>query len=325
MITQVNIEHFKSVRTAELECRRVNVFIGEPNSGKSNILEALGFLSWMGHKGENLAGFVRFGDLLNLFYDNFVDQPVTISVRQNGAVLNARLEFSGKAYRALLGDRFECELVAQGTVQVWTSRGDNPAEHIQFYRYDGASDWSKPQPGALSPPSGSNLFAVLFSNRELRQWSAALFRDFGLRLVFRPQDRVMEIQKEQEGVAVVYPYSVVSDTLQRAIFFHAAMVSNRDSVLIFEEPEAHAFPFYTKQLGERIARDETNQYFIATHNPYLLTAIVEKAPADQVAIFVTTYENYATQVHRLTDDEVSLLMDQDPILGVENVLQSLKE
>ena len=48
MITTLNIERFKSIRTLELSCRRVNVFIGEPNTGKSNILEALGLLSWLG-------------------------------------------------------------------------------------------------------------------------------------------------------------------------------------------------------------------------------------------------------------------------------------
>jgi len=48
--------------------------------------------------------------------------------------------------------------------------------------------------------------------------------------------------------------------------------------LIFEEPEAHSFPYYTKYLAERIALDKNNnQYFISTHNPYLLLSILGKA------------------------------------------------
>jgi AAA15 family ATPase/GTPase len=43
MIKKLSIKGFKSVRQLDLDCRRVNVFIGEPNTGKTNILEALAF------------------------------------------------------------------------------------------------------------------------------------------------------------------------------------------------------------------------------------------------------------------------------------------
>ena len=42
MFDHLEIKNFKSVEHLELSCRRVNVLIGEPNTGKSNILEALG-------------------------------------------------------------------------------------------------------------------------------------------------------------------------------------------------------------------------------------------------------------------------------------------
>jgi AAA15 family ATPase/GTPase len=41
MFTKVSIRNFKSVKELEFEPRRVNVFIGEPNAGKSNLVEAL--------------------------------------------------------------------------------------------------------------------------------------------------------------------------------------------------------------------------------------------------------------------------------------------
>jgi len=52
LIKRLAVENFKSIRRLELECRRVNVFIGEPNSGKSNLLEALGLLSLLAYEGE---------------------------------------------------------------------------------------------------------------------------------------------------------------------------------------------------------------------------------------------------------------------------------
>jgi AAA15 family ATPase/GTPase len=44
MITKLFIKNFKSVKEAELECSKINVFIGEPNTGKSNILETIALL-----------------------------------------------------------------------------------------------------------------------------------------------------------------------------------------------------------------------------------------------------------------------------------------
>ena len=45
MIRKIHIQNFKSIYDLELEVGRVNLFIGENGSGKSNLLEALVFLS----------------------------------------------------------------------------------------------------------------------------------------------------------------------------------------------------------------------------------------------------------------------------------------
>lgn len=150
------------------------------------------------------------------------------------------------------------------------------------------------------------------------------FRKYGLMLVLRPQERVFELQKQVEGIAVNYPYTLASDTLQRIIFYTVAMASNKDSVLVFEEPESNAFPYYTKYLGERIALDETNQFFIATHNPYLLSAVIEKAPRDAVQVFITYFEDYQTKVKPLTGDQVCELMEADPFFNLDRFLEGEK-
>ena len=64
MLTHLEIENFKSVKHIELDCKRINIFIGEPNTGKSNILESLGIFSIP--YGE-IRDFVRFESLSNLF------------------------------------------------------------------------------------------------------------------------------------------------------------------------------------------------------------------------------------------------------------------
>ena len=76
MIRKISIKGFKSIKEAGLDTARINVFIGEPNSGKTNIIECVGLLSLCyAKKVENI---VRFEDFSNLFYDNYIKKDAVI-------------------------------------------------------------------------------------------------------------------------------------------------------------------------------------------------------------------------------------------------------
>jgi hypothetical protein len=324
MITTLKIERFKSVRQLELSCRRVNLFIGEPNTGKSNILEALGMLSWLGWSGANLKSFVRFQLTQQLFYDHLTDEPLRIECQGTPSTqLTVKLE----------GEQFGFFVAAKpgqlAKVAHFDYRGNGGVSRrltetlpIKFYRYHALEKYESAEPGSLIPPHGTNLFSVVYGSKALRDWAVELFRPYGLAAVFKPHERAIELQKQQEGVVIGYPFGMSSDTLQRMLFYNVAMESNKDAVLVFEEPEAHAFPYYTKHLGERIAADGSNQYFIATHNPYLLVAVLEKAKKEDVAVFATQYRDYETKVTPLTEEQISRLLDADPFLGLKGVLEA---
>ena len=55
MINTLEINRFKSIKSLTLNCRKINLFIGEPNTGKSNILEALGLWSFLSYGDANNA------------------------------------------------------------------------------------------------------------------------------------------------------------------------------------------------------------------------------------------------------------------------------
>lgn len=152
---------------------------------------------------------------------------------------------------------------------------------------------------------------LLMADKRLRRRVSDLLREYRLRLVIKPVEKRIEVEKEFEDVVISYPYQLLSDTLQRLIFHLAAVESSRGSVIAFEEPEAHSSPYFTKFLAERIALDEDNQHLISTHNPYLLLPLLEKAPAGDVAVFVTYYEDHQTRVRELSDAE------KEEVLGLE--------
>jgi AAA15 family ATPase/GTPase len=328
MITQLKIERFKSVRQLSIDCRRVNLFIGEPNTGKSNILEALGLVSWCAFPSRKLKEFVRFQLMQNLFYDNLTDEPILITLRGTPEA-EVRIKFERDEFQFFIKatgysapEPFDTLPFASLNYQ---GEGNLRYHHtatdaIKFYRFTGLERFDYNDPGALLPPDGRNLFSVVYGSKAMREWVGELFRPYGLAVVMKPHERTIELQKQQDGVVTAYSYAMASDTLQRMLFYHAAMQSNKDAVLIFEEPEAHAFPFNTKHLGERIALDATNQYFIATHNLYLLTAILEKATPNDVAVFGARYRNFETEVLPLSQDQLSRLLEADPFLGLESVL-----
>jgi AAA15 family ATPase/GTPase len=319
MLTHLKIERFKSIRHLELQCRRVNLLIGAPNTGKSNILDALGLLSWCG-TGGNLGSFVRCWQTQFLFYDGLTDEPL-------------RIEFQGEPAGTLVlkfeNNQFSCffqgNRVAQFSHKTELVMGGYPVWAdcvIRLYRFRALEKFTSAAPGVLLPPDGPNLFSVIYGSKALRQWAAELFRPYGLLLILKPLEQNFELQKVEDGLAINYPFSACSDTLKRIVFYYAAIASNRDAVLAFEEPEAHAFPYYTKYLGEQIAADSANQYFIATHNPYLLEAVLEKASKDEVAVFATQYKDHQTKVTALTPEQIGRLLESDPFLGLEAVLEA---
>jgi len=318
MITQLEVQRFKSVRHLKLDCRRVNLFIGEPNTGKSSILEALGLLSWAGSQVMEVKSFVRFQHVQNLFYDNLTDERVRIACvgKPQGEL---SIHYQKERFLFRIGNQ-ATSLDFKGQTSAKANWDGGTA--IRFYRYRHLDHYPSAEPGPLFVPDGTNLFSVVYAAKALREWATELLRPYGLAVVFEPHERAIKLLKQQDGVITSYPFAMSSETLQRMLFYHVAMASNKDAVLVFEEPEAHAFPYYTKHLGEGIAADNSNQYFIATHNPYLLVAVLEKAKKEDVAVFATQYRDYETKVTALSEDQISQLLEADPFLGLKGVLET---
>ncbi len=319
MIKNLEIENFKSIKHLKLDCKRINIFIGEPNTGKSNILETFGLLSHLPYRPPaSFEDFFRFESMSNIFYNEDIEDKIEIKFDENAF----QVEFEEGRFIGIYNEKkrvFDYGYDAGGS---WT--GLHELKLFKFYRFKVREDFPSKEHDFLRPPSGDNLLVILMTHKELRKLLKQIFDTYGLKVVLKPQENKMEVQKEIEDIIISYPYSLVSDTLQRIIFYLVAIETNKDSVIVFEEPEAHAFPYYTKFLAERIALDKTNnQYFIATHNPYLLLSILEKAHKDDIGIFITYFEDYQTKVKLLSEKELEEIMDLgiDVFFNIERFLE----
>ncbi len=310
MIKNVAIENFKSIKKVNFNTSRINLFIGESNAGKSNLLEVLGLLSWWGNRTANLNEFIRFQSISNLFYDDLTDDQVLIklddvSLRLYYEYDHFRLEDLEKRAHVSIGHGGEDRGggLSSGLLEKFRM--------IKFYKYMELNSFAAESPKPLSPPYGNNLFSVVYSNKPNREMMKNFVKSFGFYLVFKPQQKIFEIQKQIEDIIIAYPYILASDTLKTVIFYLFAITSNKGATLVFQEPEAHAFPYYTKYIAEKIALDEKNQYFIATHNPYFLTSVLEKAPKESTNVFITYFEDYQTKLKLMSEAQIKEILDFD--------------
>ena len=351
MIEKLEISNFKSIERLELDCRRVNVFIGEPNTGKSNILEALGLISYVAHSDEwnELGEFVRFDNLTNLFNSMNLGEPLKIvadgefslnlshdngrfegwvGLEHDSGSSGYRLSDSNgfleietfiRSHNPGLGTRLAVPVV----IDLLSKPVEEAATKYKFYRFAPRATFPNRVSGSLAPPSGSNLLTILATNRDVTELASLIFGTRQLRLNMRAHEDKLEIVRDLKFVLGSDPYHLTSDTFQRLVFHMAALESNSDACIVFEEPEAHAFPYHTKYLAERIALDEQgNQFFISTHNPYFLLPLIQKTRTKEIQVFVTSYEDYKTRVTPLKpEDHGSILGEIDIFSNIDLFLE----
>ncbi len=347
-ITELEINNFKSIKHLKMDCKRINVLIGKPNVGKSNILEALALFvaPYCNPNDSFMQEYIRYEKLSNLFYDQ--DRKNHIDVITNLGF--ATLWHKNNLYKIAIcpNNKMLVDLKKNGDFNI----ENDPSSFFKLYlnkhnplddeisswygffddskQYDGrfydssiaATPFKKYHFKALkehknnfsyflNPPHGENLYAVLEGHPKLWDECAGIFNQYGLDLLLDTEYEKIDVQKKVERRVTKIPYALAADTLQRYIFHLAAIETNNDSILLFEEPESHSFPPYIAKLAERIIESNSNQFFIATHSPYLLTPFIERSSlkSEDVAIFVATYENYETKVKALSDDEINNILE----------------
>ena len=293
MIQQLSIKNFKSVKDLQISCKKFNVFIGEPNSGKSNIIEALSLQSQNAIGGVLNKEMFRYKTIGNLFYDFNINTPIEVNTGEICTVLKYAVRENQFHY--FLDANKEKEKPENISHEGNASQsGLLGSTNVHFYEYKRLYKFQNSFMPHLSVPFGENIPTLLLSNPDLKKWVSELFRSFGYKLMLKPVEGEMSMTKEVDEELYEYPFFSISETLQRLIFYSLAIKSNKKSVLLFDEPESNMFPFYIKDIAERITEDKTNQFFISTHNPYMLGSLLEKSNKNDIAVYIVKMENYQT-------------------------------
>ena len=114
-IETIEIKNFKSINSFLINnCTRINLFIGRPNVGKSNLLEALSLFSvpyFKMNSNKKITNFLRLENEAEMFFDGNIDKEIEINTNiakckisyssallseksyHNGSVLNSKKLF----------------------------------------------------------------------------------------------------------------------------------------------------------------------------------------------------------------------------------------
>ncbi len=124
-----------------------------------------------------------------------------------------------------------------------------------------------------------------------------------MEIAFDKASQTLKIVRLSKDGLFLIPYSSIADTLQRIVFYKTAIASNENSILLFEEPEAHSFPPFMSHLTQEMIYKKSNQYFVATQSPFILNDLLENG-RNEVAVFIVHYEFYQTKIRRLTQEDM---------------------
>lgn len=309
IINRIDIDNFKSIESVTLDdCRTYNLLLGSPNVGKSNILEALSlfdvpYLLW---EKRELSEMVRYQHSVNeLFHDGNSSQPITVKAGEYQVTLTnvdgVKLNWTtgkkeGSKSLTLSNGKFDKKTKADNSIYPIFKR-------YIFNRFDRFTNSDIP---FLLPVGGENIMQVIQNNASLTNEASELANRYGLQLLFDTSTREIRFQKKLgENTVFSIPFFSISDTLQRLLFYKSAIASNRNSVILLEEIEAHAYPPYISKITGSILDNDSNQYFITTHSPYVVNDFLERQDKD-LAIFLIDLDKECgcTVVRRLSEAEV---------------------
>lgn len=290
MIDHIKIENYKSLKSVEFSCKRINIITGEPNSGKSNLIEALSFFS----PGffENINSIVRFRTTADLYYDNIIKNTIIINAGNYSLNIKHNGEFYSGLYRQG-NDVFSKVTFNKNSLQNYFLF-DSP---FRYFKFIPGHTTDKPKTGALEAPFGDNLVSAIFSNRDLKRTLTEILNNLALRLQIKPSSMDMEILKQlDEDIISCYPLLSISESLQKLFFYLTAIESINNSVLLFEEPDILAYPPLTSVLVNKICSSYSNQFIITTHNPFFTQALNKEADPREISVFKLKMQEYQTVI-----------------------------
>ena len=237
----VKISNYKSLKELQIQCKRINLFIGYPNVGKSNIIEALSLLDKSLVAGDqSLHSLCRHLQLHDLFIEQNTKQSIVVETDKTLSILKHFTDLDNATFRLF-------NMSNQSHVDIDNLKGMGYTEFIKYFQeYSGDEDpfvraqycsnllvmglknkspWNfythtykfKPDTdythvynySILNTPHGENLFNVFAQCDEIKQDINEYLNRFGFDLVYNTVKSEFKIQRKVNGIVYETPFFLV--------------------------------------------------------------------------------------------------------------------
>jgi AAA15 family ATPase/GTPase len=331
IINDIEIRNFKSIRHQKIEgCKRINVFVGPPNVGKSNILEAIGmftipYLNFLNSRNTVLKQLVRYNSFVDIFndekefgfveYRNSKNEFHSVSLKMtNFSNENEINKLHSRAKDLMImfesdpnfgffyldnGDNY----LKSAQKSTLVSKIKSVHEPILYYKFKSMDYFIDDIFDYLNPPFGYNIGRIIDQNTDLRKFVSDELIKVDLKLnISQPDFKPMALKFKKDDSSYSFPFNLLADTFQRILFYKAAISSNQNSVLLFEEPEAQCYEPYILEITNDIKRDKSkNQYFIVTHSDFIIQEFLrDEESKNDTNIYLVNSENGKTVIKLLS-------------------------
>jgi AAA15 family ATPase/GTPase len=335
-ITNIEIKNFKSIRHQTIEgCKRINVFVGPPNVGKSNVLEALslfGLLNLAPGGALSLQNLTRINKSYQLFFDGLIkdncvialnnDVKVVIEIKTGFEIKFSALGVHGfwvkdindykKNEREITFKSFECSSsstkISDNTKLADITFSNNSVSPIKKYIFSKltVNDQFDTLTKSLISPFGENISDIIFSIPDVKKKVIELFDLFNLKISRSEAGGGINLLKQlADSSFLILDFELIAETLQRLVFHQAAILSNENSVLLFEEPESHMYEPYILEFTNAIKNDKNNnQFFIVTHSQYVIEELLrDEESRNDTNIYLVGLENNETKIKLMSPEK----------------------
>lgn len=304
-IQNIAISNFKSIKDLKINgCKKINIFAGKPNAGKSNILEALALFNKLFVPSEvDIKSIIRFGDYHQLSYEGNTNDGIKLGVNKHEIIFYTKKYEINQMYSVIpvKVDHFNDFYYKTNAFD----QSENELSNLLYYKFNinvNIDSSNKIINSNLSVPYGENIAQIISTNKNLREFVNSFFKISDLKLLIEKNTNALKIFKEYEdGTVFTLPYNMIADTLQRLIFYKAAIMSNNDSVLLFEEPEAHCFEPYILEFTNEIKYNaDNNQFFMVTHSDFIIQEFLrDEDSKNDLQIYLVNNVDGKTEVKKL--------------------------
>ncbi|MEL1246205.1 AAA family ATPase [Flavobacterium sp. DGU11] len=307
-INQIEINNFKSIKHLKVDgFKKINVFIGMPNAGKSNLLEALGLFGGFNAYNRTIKDFVRFGNYNELFFEENVNDSLKIKIEKSELIFTRHKSLYNWNQNSESGLSLGNEVPFGYGFDNGNGLSESDAHNYiaKIYKYHFSNIAAKNVKSGLKTlnfPLGENLVEIIATNPIIRKEVIRLFNLSRLKLLIDKNSNEIKLFKEyQDGTFFTLSYELIADTLQRLIFYKVAIMSNENSVLLFEEPEAHCFEPYVQEFTNSVKYDKNdNQFFIVTHSDFIIQEFLrDEESRNNTSIYLVNNIDGETKVKQL--------------------------